>query len=49
MQSESARMVSTPCCVCPGLDGLFDVGLDAGFQLGEQLVLLGDGQGQQGG
>ena len=33
--------------VGPGLDGLFDVGLDAGFQLGEQLVLLGDGQGQQ--
>ena len=33
--------------VGPCLDGLFDVGLDAGFQLGEQLVLLGDGQGQQ--
>ena len=30
-----------------GLDGLFDIGLDAGFQLGEQFVLLGDGQGQQ--
>ena len=33
--------------VGPGLDGLFDIGLDAGFQLGEQFVLLGDGQGQQ--
>ena len=33
--------------VGPGLDGLFDVGLDAGLQLGEQFVLFGDGQGQQ--
>ena len=33
--------------VAAGLDGLLDVGSDATHQLGEELVLLGDGERQQ--
>ena len=33
--------------VGPGLDGLFDIGFDAGFECAEQIVLLVDGQSQQ--